>query len=485
MSRKRVAILISGRGSNMAALIEAAKRPDYPAAIALVVSNRPDAAGIGLAKEQGVATLVLDHRIFGKDRAAFEQALQKALDQHEVELVCLGGFMRLLTDGFVLRWQGRMLNIHPSLLPSFKGLDPHGEALKAGAKIAGATVHFVTPDMDAGPIVAQAAFDEAGPIHGRRLVLKTYDDGTANASTIQVEEKRAKDEAFALLSMVSESNTVLAPLADQHRVPLIVGNADEKVILPLTYAFPVLPFWARQAKTLPGFIQNVLGGGGKRIGIVYEGTSTAIDAKAAFKAEAGQAGLRVVFEQPIAQNQSACANEVANLQAHRVELVFMMNGTLGAICMLRDARALDYHPTWTGVGTSWSTNVVAGASGGGADGIRMLSGSMPLESPVGRRYSELLRNYAPNSGAADDDVMLLYYEILQTFLEGLRRAGPDLTREGFVQTFETAMNGFDSGYLPPPTFGPGNRSGPLAVGVVACCTGGRWTVTQEGWKEKF
>jgi len=335
------------------------------------------------------------------------------------------------------------------------------------------------------PIVAQAAFDEAGPIHGRRLVLKTYDDGTANASTIQVEEKRAKDEAFALLSMVSESNTVLAPLADQHRVPLIVGNADEKVILPLTYAFPVLPFWARQAKTLPGFIQNVLGGGGKRIGIVYEGTSTAIDAKAAFKAEAGQAGLRVVFEQPIAQNQSACANEVANLQAHRVELVFMMNGTLGAICMLRDARALDYHPTWTGVGTSWSTNVVAGASGGGADGIRMLSGSMPLESPVGRRYSELLRNYAPNSGAADDDVMLLYYEILQTFLEGLRRAGPDLTREGFVQTFETAMNGFDSGYLPPPTFGPGNRSGPLAVGVVACCTGGRWTVTQEGWKEKF
>jgi len=157
MSSKRVAILISGRGSNMAALIEAAKRPNYPAAIALVVSNLPDAAGIGLAKEQGVATLVLDHRIFGKDRAAFEQALQKALDQHEVELVCLGGFMRLLTDEFVLRWQGRMLNIHPSLLPSFKGLDPHGEALKAGVKIAGATVHFVTPDMDAGPLVAQAA----------------------------------------------------------------------------------------------------------------------------------------------------------------------------------------------------------------------------------------------------------------------------------------------------------------------------------------
>jgi Periplasmic binding protein len=121
------------------------------------------------------------------------------------------------------------------------------------------------------PAVAQAAFDEAGPIHGRKLVLKTYDDGTANASTIQVEEKRAKDEAFALVSVIGESNSVLAPLADQHRVPIIIGNADEKVIAPLTHAFPVLPYWARQARILPGFIQNVLGGGTKRIGIVYMG----------------------------------------------------------------------------------------------------------------------------------------------------------------------------------------------------------------------
>ena len=157
MSRKRVAILISGRGSNMAALIEAAKAADYPAAIALVVSNRPEAPGLAIAKGQGVPTVVLDHRTFGKDRAAFEEALQKILDEHRIELICLGGFMRLFTDQFVLRWDGRMLNIHPSLLPSFKGLDPHGQALAAGVKIAGATVHFVTPEMDAGPIVAQAA----------------------------------------------------------------------------------------------------------------------------------------------------------------------------------------------------------------------------------------------------------------------------------------------------------------------------------------
>ena len=141
MTRKRAAILISGRGSNMAALIAAAKAPDYPAEVALVLSNVADAAGLAHARDAGVATAVLDHRPYGKDRAAFEAALQAALDDHRVELVCLAGFMRLFTAAFVTRWSGRMLNIHPSLLPSFPGLDPHGQALRAGVKISGATVH--------------------------------------------------------------------------------------------------------------------------------------------------------------------------------------------------------------------------------------------------------------------------------------------------------------------------------------------------------
>ncbi len=148
MAKKRVAVLISGRGSNMAALIEAAKERSYPAEIALVVSNRPEAAGLARAEAQAIPTAVVDHRPHGKDRAAFERALQAVLDEHRVELVCLGGFMRLLTRDFVLRWQGRMLNIHPALLPSFPGLDPHGQALKAGVKISGATVHFVVPVRD-------------------------------------------------------------------------------------------------------------------------------------------------------------------------------------------------------------------------------------------------------------------------------------------------------------------------------------------------
>jgi phosphoribosylglycinamide formyltransferase 1 len=155
--KRRVAILISGRGSNMAALIEAAKPADFPAEIVLVISNRPDAGGLESAAASGVPTLTIESKPFGANRAAFEAALQSALDRHKIELICLGGFMRLFTAEFVQRWYGKMLNIHPSLLPSFPGLDPQAQALRAGVKISGATVHFVIPETDAGPILMQGA----------------------------------------------------------------------------------------------------------------------------------------------------------------------------------------------------------------------------------------------------------------------------------------------------------------------------------------
>ena len=154
--KRRVAILISGRGSNMAALIKAAAE-DFPAEIVVVISNRADAAGLEKARAAGVPTVVVESKPFGADRAGFEAALQAVLDQYRIDLICLGGFMRLFTAHFVQRWHGRMLNIHPSLLPSFPGLDPHGQALRAGVKISGATVHFVIPETDAGPILMQGA----------------------------------------------------------------------------------------------------------------------------------------------------------------------------------------------------------------------------------------------------------------------------------------------------------------------------------------
>jgi phosphoribosylglycinamide formyltransferase-1 len=157
MARKRVAILISGRGSNMVALIEAAKDAAYPAEIVLVMSNEPAAEGLKRAEASRIRTSVVDHRKFGKDREAFEHALQSELQAQSIELVCLAGFMRILTSWFVRQWEGRLLNIHPALLPAFKGLDTHARALASGATEHGATVHFVVPEMDSGPIIAQAA----------------------------------------------------------------------------------------------------------------------------------------------------------------------------------------------------------------------------------------------------------------------------------------------------------------------------------------
>jgi phosphoribosylglycinamide formyltransferase 1 len=177
MSRKRAAVLISGRGSNMAALIAAARAADYPAEIALVLSNRPDAEGLATAQAAGLATAAVDHTPFGKDREAFELVMQRELAAQRIDLICLAGFLRLLTPGFVERWQGRMLNVHPALLPAFKGLDTHERVLTAGVRIHGATVHFVVPEMDAGPVIAQGALavrddDTAETLAARVLAIE-------------------------------------------------------------------------------------------------------------------------------------------------------------------------------------------------------------------------------------------------------------------------------------------------------------------------
>ena len=154
--KRRVAILISGRGSNMMALVEAARNRDYPAEIVSVISSRPEAPGLAWARSQGLASRAFDHKAYAS-REAFDAAIDDALTEAGADLVALAGFMRIQSPDFVRRWLGRQLNIHPSLLPLFKGLHPQRQALRAGVRISGCSVHFVTEEMDAGPIVAQAA----------------------------------------------------------------------------------------------------------------------------------------------------------------------------------------------------------------------------------------------------------------------------------------------------------------------------------------
>ena len=177
MARRRTAILISGRGSNMAALIAAARAPEFPAEIALVLSNRSEAGGLALARRAGVATAAVDHKIYaGRDE--FEATMQALLDIHRIELICLAGFMRILSAPFVTRWRGRIINIHPSLLPAFPGLDTHARALAAGARVHGCTVHFVEPELDSGPIIAQASVavrdDDTPEVLGARVLEQEH-----------------------------------------------------------------------------------------------------------------------------------------------------------------------------------------------------------------------------------------------------------------------------------------------------------------------
>ena len=164
--RKRVAILISGRGSNMRALIDASKAEDFPATIALVLSSKADAEGLKVAQVYGVETALVDHVRFrreNRDREAYDAELHYELSKANIEFVCLAGFMRILSYGFVKKWQGRMINMHPSLLPAFRGLNPQQQALDAGVASSGCTVHYVVPELDAGPTIAQA---EVPVLHG-------------------------------------------------------------------------------------------------------------------------------------------------------------------------------------------------------------------------------------------------------------------------------------------------------------------------------
>lgn len=216
MARKRVAILISGRGSNMSALIEAARARDYPAEIALVVSNRAAAKGLELAKSKSIATATIDHAGY-KSREEFEDELAKQLDSAKIDIICLAGFMRILTVGFVKQWEGRLLNVHPSLLPAFKGIDTHVRALDAGVKIHGCSVHFVVPELDSGPIVMQAA-----------VPVLEGDDEEELAMRVLAAEHRIYPEALRLLAegkLTIEGERVVVAGAN--------GDPDRALVSPL------------------------------------------------------------------------------------------------------------------------------------------------------------------------------------------------------------------------------------------------------------
>lgn len=217
MARRRTAILISGRGTNMTALIAASMEPDYPAEISLVLSNRPEAPGLKRASDMGLATDVVDHKAF-ETKPDFEAALTARLEAAGTDLICLAGFMRLVSEEFVDRWHDRLINIHPSLLPAFTGLNTHARALDAGVKLHGCTVHYVRAAMDNGPIIAQAAVpvlpgDTADTL-GERVLAAEHQLYPRALALVAREEVRVVDELVKFSDTPSEPPGMLMSLGD-------------------------------------------------------------------------------------------------------------------------------------------------------------------------------------------------------------------------------------------------------------------------------
>lgn len=218
MTRKRVGVLISGRGSNLGALIEACKAPDYPAKIVLVISNIPSAQGLLRAESALIPALVINHKDFAT-REKFDAALDTALNEAGVELLCNAGFMRLHSEGFVASWRNRHLNVHPSLLPAFRGLHSHARVLEAGATITGCTVHFVRPEMDTGPIVAQAAVpvlpDDTPESLGARVLDAEHRLYPNALRLVASGEVRVEDEHVVRTTQITPQPPLFSPPFDE------------------------------------------------------------------------------------------------------------------------------------------------------------------------------------------------------------------------------------------------------------------------------
>ncbi len=208
---KRIAIFISGTGSNMEALLDACEEDGYPALPVLVLANKASAGGIEKAKARGIATAIVDHKTFGKDREAFERAIQAELEKHNVEFIALAGFMRVLTPWFIEKWEGKMINIHPSLLPSFPGLHTHQRAIDAKCRLAGCSVHFVTAGVDEGPIIGQAA-------------VPIFPDDTAEtlASRILITEHKLYPACLEAV-LLGEDQTSYVQMNDDPDAPFIIS----------------------------------------------------------------------------------------------------------------------------------------------------------------------------------------------------------------------------------------------------------------------
>jgi branched-chain amino acid transport system substrate-binding protein len=310
----------------------------------------------------------------------------------------------------------------------------------------------------------QAAFNEindTGGVHGRKLFVKIYDEGSNNPSVTQASANRAKNEAF--LWMVTEGN-LLIPYAEQFKVPLMFATAQMKLGLAAHYSFPVYPYVELQARDLlPGFMLRQMNAASKTIGIIRDTAPAYAAARAAFKERAAALNLKVIAEESVEDFPASCANQVANMRAKDPDIVFLVAGPVASVCVFRDARAIQYRPEWAGVAVTWNINAVSTATAGYTDGLKIFGHIAAMDSRCGDAFRAAARKYYPdNPNVASDEYAYNAYAIAKRIAVSLQQAPRELTREGFVKVLEQT-SGLEDGCTSPPTYGPRNRTGPQGV----------------------
>ena len=349
---------------------------------------------------------------------------------------------------------------------------------------------------DLNKAINSVAFDEinaAGGINGRQIELVFYDDGSGDPSVTQGSFKDAEDEVFAVMSIIGNTATTMAALSESAEVPAVVSNIDGRVGRESMWTFAVVPYWDTSSRLMDDYILSIADAD-TPIGLVFMATPNGEGARDAFKEEAEAAGLNIVVEQPVEPVPSTCSNEVGRLEDAGVEIVYLISGALPGICMHRAAIDAGYEPlAWLSPANGWNIGFVARAVGGMPDSAVSFGHAPTLETEAGQHYVEQVNTYVPDATEGDITVDgMLTYSPERLLIEGLLAAGPDLTRKGFFEAMETTVSGVDTGFGPPPVYGPGDRSGPLTVSlwkpgtrIVDGVETPTWVTSDPTWRDNF
>lgn len=331
---------------------------------------------------------------------------------------------------------------------------------------------------------AFADVNEKGGVHGRTVVPIFGDDGYNNASLALQSAQAMKDKVFGISTGVANAFAYIYNFAEENRIPYVYLNGERTAGLKLRYGFPSLTFLDTQAEMLPDFMIAKFHARTRRIGIIYQDTVALKPAVDSFKRVAANRGLNVVVSQPVSETPSTCVNEVSNAQGAEAEVVWLFGGPVMASCVLRDADNIGYHPTWTGTSNTFNFQVTNTAAGCKTEGMVTMGAWNTLESKAGQGYQAAMREHYPNNvDAPDDDLAYGAWGWARVWIEALRRAGPNPTRESLVRGMET-MRGWNGGQFSPLTFGPRNRIGGtqvLTVKVVDCT----WVTIDPRWRDHF